>query len=137
MNENEHPLTALDDAGLDALLRRAIRIIIVLGVLASLILWIASTWRNAAMLAVGAAISAASIFEWQRLIHFINAKLDNKQAPAGTAMALVFFAVRLLIFAGVIYGSLKCFRGSVAALLCGLGLAVLATVWEALRLLRN
>jgi hypothetical protein len=137
MNENEHPLAALNDAGLDALLRRAIRITIVLGVLASLILWFASNWRNAAMLAAGAAISAASIFEWQRLIHFINAKLDNKQAPRGTAIAVVFFLLRLLIFAGVIYGSLKCFRGSVAALLCGLGLAVLATVWEALRLLRN
>lgn len=86
MNEHEHPLAALDDAGLDALLRRAIRITIVLGVLASLILWFASGWRNAAMLAAGAAISAASIFEWQRLIHFINfrldgAKLENKQAP--------------------------------------------------------
>ena len=137
MNEHEHPLAALDDADLDALLRRAIRITIVLGVLASLILWFASGWRNAAMLAAGAAISAASIFEWQRLIHFINAKLDNKQAPRGTAIAVVFFLLRLLVFAGVIYGSLKCFRGSVAALLCGLGLAVLATVWEALRLLRN
>lgn len=137
MNEHEHPLAALSDAGLDALLRRAIRITIVLGVLASLILWFASGWRNAAMLAAGAAISTASIFEWQRLIHFINAKLDNKQAPGGTAIAVVFFLLRLLVFAGVIYGSLKCFRGSVAALLCGLGLAVLATVWEALRLLRN
>jgi hypothetical protein len=137
MNENEHPLAALNDADLDALLRRAIRITIVLGVLASLILCIASSWRNAAMLAAGAAISAASIFEWQRLIHFINAKLDNKQAPAGAGLAIVFFILRLLVFAGVIYGSLKCFRGSVAALLCGLGLAVVAIVWEALRLLRN
>lgn len=137
MNEHEHPLAALNDADLDALLRRAIGITIVLGVLASLILWFASGWRNAAMLAAGAAISAASIFEWQRLIHFINAKLDNKQAPRGTAIAVMFFLLRLLVFAGVIYGSLKCFRGSVAALLCGLGLAVLATVWEALRLLRN
>lgn len=137
MTEQEHPLAALNDADLDALLRRAIRITIVLGVLASIILWFASGWRNAAMLAAGAAISAASIFEWQRLIHFINAKLDNKQAPAGTAIAVVFFLLRLLVFAGIIYGSLKCFRGSVAALLCGLGLAVLATVWQALRLLRN
>ena len=137
MNEPEHPLAALNDAGLDELLHRAIRITIVLGVVASLILWLASGWRNAAMLAAGAAISAASIFDWQRLIHFINAKLDNKQAPRGTAIAVVFFLLRLLVFAGIIYGSLKCFRGSLAALLCGLGLAVLATVWEALRLLRN
>jgi hypothetical protein len=42
-----------------------------------------------------------------------------------------------MVFAGVIYGSLKVFHGSVVALLVGLGLAVLALVWEALRLLRN
>jgi hypothetical protein len=48
-----------------------------------------------------------------------------------------FFVLRLTLFAGVIYGSLKCFQGSVIALLCGLGLAVLATAWEALRLLKD
>ncbi|HLI04542.1 MAG TPA: hypothetical protein VKU93_09745 [Terracidiphilus sp.] len=137
MNEHEHSLAGLSNSGVDALLRRALRIIAVAGALASAILWIASNWRNAAMLAVGAAISAASIFEWQRLIRFINARLDSRQAPRGTAIALAFFLLRLLVFAGVIYGSLKCLRGSVAALLCGLALAVLATVWEALRLLRN
>jgi hypothetical protein len=137
MTESQQPLASISDEAVDAMLRRAIRITVILGVLASLILWVASNWRNAAMLATGAAISTASIFEWQRLIHFINAKLDNKQAPAGGTVALVLFALRLLVFAGAIYVSLKCFRGSAAALLCGLGLAVLATVWEALRLLRN
>jgi hypothetical protein len=137
MNEHEHSLAGLSNAGVDALLRRALRTIAVAGALGSAILWIASNWRNAAMLAAGAAISAASIFEWQRLIRFINARLDSRQAPRGTAIALACFLLRLLVFAGVIYGSLKCLRGSVAALLCGLALAVLATVWEALRLLRN
>jgi len=142
MTEETHPLASLTDAGLEALLRRAIRIILILGVLAALIVWKAAGWRNAAMLATGAAISAASILEWQRLIRFINfkldgAKLDQKQAPRGTLVAALFFAVRLLVFAGAIYGSLKCFRGSVGSLLAGLSLAVLATVWEAIRLLRN
>ena len=142
MTEETHPLASLTDAGLEALLRRAIRIILILGVLAALIVWKAAGWRNAAMLATGAAISAASILEWQRLIRFINfkldgAKLDQKQAPRGTLVAVLFFAVRLLVFAGAIYGSLKCFRGSVGSLLAGLSLAVLATVWEAIRLLRN
>ena len=73
-------------------------------------------------------ISAASIFEWQRLIRLINAKLDKQQTPRGARAAVVFFVLRLIVFAGAIYGSLKCFRGSVVALLCGLGLAVLAMV---------
>ncbi|HEY1649811.1 MAG TPA: hypothetical protein VGF96_17640 [Terracidiphilus sp.] len=137
MTEETHPLASLTDAGLDALLKRAIRIIVIFGVLASLAVWKASGWRNAAMLATGTAISAASILEWQRLIHFINAKLDQKQAPRGAAVAALFFVFRLILFAGAIYGSLKCFRGSVIALLCGLGLAVLAIFWEAIRLLRN
>lgn len=137
MTEETHPLAVLTDAGLEALLKRAIRITLVLGTLSSLVLWKASGWRNAAMLATGTAISAASILEWQRLIRFINAKLDQKQVPRGSAVAILFFMLRLILFAGAIYGSLKCFRGSVVALLCGLGLAVLATVWEAIRLLRN
>ena len=52
-------------------------------------------------------------------------------------MTVVFFVLRLTVFGGAIYGSLKCFHGSVVALLCGLGLAVVATAWEALRLLRD
>jgi lysylphosphatidylglycerol synthetase-like protein (DUF2156 family) len=137
VSEQTHPLAGLTDAGLEALLKRAIWITLIFGLLASLAVWKASDWRNAAMLATGAAISAASILEWQRLIRLINAKLDRKQAPQGALLASVFFVLRLTVFGGAIYGSLKCFHGSVVALLCGLGLAVLAMVWEAIRLLRN
>lgn len=136
-SEPQSPFAALTDVALEALLRRAIRIILIFGLLASLVLWKASGWRNAAMMATGAAISAASIFEWQRLIRFINAKLDRNEVPKGAALAFVFFLLRLVVFAAAIYGSLRCFHGSVVALLCGLGLAILAIVWEALRLLRN
>lgn len=135
--EDQHPLAALNDAGLEALLRRAMRITLVIGLLGALAVWKASSWHNAAMLATGTLISAASIFEWSRLINILNAKLDQKQAPRGAGIAIVFFLVRLAIFAGAIYLSMRYFRGSVVALLCGLGLAVLAIVWEALRLLRN
>ena len=133
----ETSLTGLTDAGLDMILRHAIRNTLVIGILGALVVWKATNWRDAAMLLAGTAVSAASIFEWKRLIRFINAKLDQKQAPRGAAISFVLFVLRLTIFAGVIYGSLKCFRGSVVALLCGLGLAVVAILWEALRLLRN
>ena len=137
MIESDHSLASFSDADLQALLHRAIKITVIIGVLAALILWKASGWRNAAMLASGAAISTASIFEWKRIIRIINAALDKQSLPGGTAAVMLFFLLRLLVFAGVIYGSLKCFQGSVVALLCGLGLAVLALLWEALRLLRN
>jgi uncharacterized membrane protein len=127
----------ITDQDLEELLRSAIRNTLIFGVIASLIIWKATNWRDAAMMATGAAISAASIIEWRRLARFITAKMDKKQTPRGSAFAVIFFLVRLLVFAGVIYVSLKCFQGSVVALLCGLALAVLTLVWGALHLLRG
>jgi hypothetical protein len=137
MSEETHPLADLSDAALEALLRRAIRDTLILGLIPAVVLLIASGWRDAAMLAVGAAISAASIVEWQRLVRLINAKLDNRKSPRSAFATVVFFVLRLTVFGGAIYGSLRCFHGSVVALLCGLGLALVATAFEALRLLRE
>jgi hypothetical protein len=137
MTEDPHPLVGLTDAALEALLKRAIRDTLILGVLPAVLLLVASGWRNAAMLAIGTVISAASILEWQRLIRLFNAKLDQQKTPRGATLVVSFFLLRLGVFAGVIYVSLKCFQGSVIALLCGLGLAVIATAFEALRLLRD
>jgi len=110
---------------------------LILGVVASVAVLIGSNWRNAAMLLTGALISAASIFEWQRLIRVINAKLEKQKAPRSAGAVVILFVLRLTLYAGVIYGSLECFRGSAVALLCGLGLAALAIGWEAVRLLRD
>ena len=137
MTEASHPIVGLTDEALQAMLKRAMRITLGIGLVSSIVLLIASGWRNAAMLAVGALISAASITEWQRLIRLINAKLDNQKAPRGAALVVSFFVLRLTVFAAAIYVSLKCFQGSAVALLCGLGLAVIAMAWEALRLLRD
>jgi enoyl-CoA hydratase/carnithine racemase len=126
----------ITDEGLEALLKRAIRITLIIGAVASLILWKAAGWRTAAMMATGAGISAASIYEWRRLAHFVAAKIDNKPVSRGASLAVVFFLVRLVVFGAAIYVSLKCFRGSPIALFCGLALALLAMVWEAVRLLR-
>ena len=119
------------------MLKRALRETLILGVAAALVLLKASGWRNAAMLTTGTLISAASILEWQRLVRLINARLDKQKPPRSARVVVVFFVLRLTIFAGAIYGSLKCFQGSVVALLCGLGLAVFAIAWEAIRLLRD
>ena len=135
--EEMHPIAGLTDKALQTLLKRAIRETLLLGLVASLILWLASDWRNAAMFATGAVISAASILEWQRLIRLFNAKLDQKKTPKGAVTVVGFFLLRLVLFAGAIYGSMKCFQGSAIALLCGLGLAVIAMAYEALRLLKD
>ena len=135
--QDTHAIAGLTDEALQALLKRAIRITLILGLIASLVLLVASGWRNAAMFVTGSVISAASILKWQRLIRLFNAKLDQKKTPKGAATVVGFFLIRLIIFAAAIYGSLRCFQGSAIALLCGLGLAVVAMAWEALRLLKD
>jgi hypothetical protein len=137
MSEETHPIVDLKQEDLDAMLKKALRITLILGVLGSIIMWIGGGWRNAAMLATGTAISAASIWEWKRLVDAFNARMEKRKTPGGTGIALVFIVLRLTIFAGVIYGSLKCFHGSVAALLCGLCLAVLTIGWETIQLMKN
>jgi hypothetical protein len=137
MSNETHPIAGLSDAALGAMLKRAMRITLILGAVLAVIVWIAMSWRDAAMLAVGAAISAASILEWQRLIRLFNARMDKQKMPRGAATVVGFFLLRLIIFAGAIYGSLKCFNGSAIALLFGLSLAIVAMMWEALRLLRD
>jgi len=137
MTEETHPIVDLTDDALQAMLQRALWITIVLGVLASAAVAIGSNWRNGAMLLTGAAISAASILEWRHLIRVFNARMDKQRTPGSAAVVVIFFVLRLAVFAGVIYGSLKCFQGSVVALLCGLGLAVMSVGWEVIRLLRE
>jgi uncharacterized membrane protein len=137
MTQETHPIVDLTQADLDAMLQRALRNTLILGIVASLIVWIGGGWRSAAMLGTGTLISAVSIWEWQRLIRVINARLDKQKTPASAPVVVLFFVLRLTVFAGVIYGSLKCFHGSIVALLFGLSLAVLAIVWEAIRLLRE
>jgi hypothetical protein len=132
-----HPIVAMTDADLAAVLDRAVRITVVLGVVISLVLWPVLGWGTATLFAVGAAISVASIYEWKRLIRLWNARRDRKKAPRGATLVVGFFLVRMILFAGAIYGSLKCFQGSPIALICGLALAVAGLVWESLRLLRG
>jgi hypothetical protein len=137
MTQETHPIVDLSNEYLDAMLKRAFRKTLIMGVLASLAAWVGAGWRSAGMLITGTLISAASILEWQRMIRLINARLDKNKTPANAGVVILFFVLRLTVFAGVIYGSLKCFQGSVAALLCGLCLAVLSIGWEAIRLLRE
>jgi hypothetical protein len=135
MTEETHPLLDLPDDAAEVMLQRAMVKTLILGVIASVVLLIASGWRNAGMLFVGALISAGSIFEWQRLARVIRAKLDAEKTPRSAPAVVVFFILRLVLYAGAIYVSLKCLQGSAVAMLCGLGLAALTILWQALRML--
>ena len=135
--QETHPIADLTDDALLAMLKRALRITIVLGIAGAGGVALGSNWRNGAMLLTGAAISAASILEWRHLVHVFVSRMDKNRKPGNAAGVVIFFVIRLAVFAGVIYGSLKCFQGSVVALLSGLALAVMSVGWEVIRLLRE
>jgi len=140
-----HPIVDFTFDDLTALLRRSVRLTAILGVVISLILWPWMGWQTAALFAVGSALSVGSIYEWGRLIRVVSARMDGQTAGQrsgfgsgfGTGTVVSLFLLRLILFAVVIYGSLKCFQGSPIALLCGLGLALAGLVWQAMRVLRG
>ncbi|HEY6488353.1 MAG: hypothetical protein WCC26_02860 [Terracidiphilus sp.] len=137
MSQEKHPIVDLTHEDLQAMLKRSLVLTLVLGAVASVAVTLGSNWRNGAMLLTGAAISAASILEWRHLVRVVNARMDKQRTPAHAGLVVTFFVMRLAAFAVVIYGSLRCFRGSAVALLCGLGLAVVTVGWEVIRLLRE
>jgi hypothetical protein len=93
-------------------------------------------WQTAMLLLAGALVSASGLWEWQKLIAVINARLDNRQAGPGSTRVVLGFFLRLVVAGLVLYGSLKCFHGSIYALVGGLGLAAFALAVEAVRLVR-
>jgi ATP synthase I chain len=132
-----NPFLKFTDADLTATLRRALRTIAILGVLLFLILTVTAGWQTGMLMLAGALVSATGVYEWQRLISVVNARLDNQQNPSSTASVVIMFFLRMGLAAAVLYGSLKCFHGSIYALVGGLGLAVLALSVEAVRFMRS
>ena len=125
------------DADLKASMSRAMRATAILAVVGAVALTLAAGWQTAALFLAGAVVSVTGLYEWQQLIAVINAKLDNEKTPRATGFTLTMFFLRLGIAGLIIYASLRCFHGSLYALLAGLGLAVLALSVEALRMLRS
>lgn len=134
--EGEAHLEEITEARLRLAMRRAVRVVALITLVAGAILWALAGWQTALLLFVGAAISVASLWEWQKLMNLILARLDN-QHGAGGARVIAGFFLRLLVAAVILYVSLKSLHGSVYALLGGLGLAVIALAIEAARLIRS
>ena len=116
---------------------RALRLLVVLTLIAASLFWALSSWQNAVLLITGSAISGSSLWEWMRLITAINQQMDSGQTPRPMGMILFGFFARLCLTLVVLYGSLKYLHGTVLALAAGLGLGLLSLSFEALRLLRR
>lgn len=136
MTENAHPLFDFTDADLRMAFRRALMTTAISGVVLTIVLAVVYGWQTGGLLLAGAVISATGLWEWKRLVAFINARLDNQKAT-GTGRVVSSFLLRLLFAGGVLYVSLKCLHGSVYALVAGLVLGVCALTIEALRMIRS
>ena len=156
-----NPFLDFTDAHLKAAMLRALRTVAVMTAILFVTLFVTLGWASAMLLLAGAIVSGSGLWEWQKLIGVINAKLDAQAAAPGAAApdaagyddsgplpedtprstsnwrVVVSFFLRLLIAGAILYGSLRCFHGSVYALIGGLGLGVLALGIEAVRLVRS
>lgn len=130
------PIFDFTDADLKAALHRAFKSTVIIGVVLALVLTFVRGWQTGALLLAGTVISATGLWEWQRLVAFINAKLDN-QRTTGAGRVLSTFFLRLVLAGGLLYVSLRCLHGSVYALVAGLALGIFALTVEAVRMIRS
>jgi hypothetical protein len=127
--------TAFTDADLRRTLLAALRLLALLAAFAAALFWWHFGWPSAVLLLIGAAISAASLWEWMRLMSAINQRMDARANPRPVGPVLFGFFLRLALTVAVLYGSLKLLHGTVFALAAGLGLGLSSLTIEALRLL--
>jgi hypothetical protein len=129
-------LSPITDEYLRGSMQRAMLWVAIMGFAGASVLLLLAGWQTALLLLIGAAISAAGLWDWQRMVGLLTAKLDNVETRGG-ARVIVLFLLRLLVAGGVLYGSLKSLHGSVYALLGGLAFAAIAMAIEATRLMRS
>ena len=127
----------LTDADLRNTLLSALRLLAIAAVLGAAVLWWKMGWQSAALLGVGAGISAASLWEWMRLMTALNEQMDHGATSRPLGLTLAGFFLRLALTVAVLYVSLKHLHGTVFALAGGLGLGAFALAVEALRLLKR
>lgn len=136
MNPDSPAAANITDEDLRRLLGRAMWIVAILTPIGFLAFTVRLGWQTGLLFLAGAAISWTGIWEWRSLSERIFAHLDNRQEPGTTRRTLVLFFLRLGLAIALLYVSLRCLDGTVYALVTGLGLAVVALTFEAIRLLR-
>ncbi len=148
MAEEQHQPGGIGDfseAELAATLGRALRMVGILAAVGIPVVWFAAArgpvrnagWQSVLLFLVGALIAATGIYEWQRLMMAVLSRFDQGGTARPLAAVLLWFFLRLALAAVLLYVSLRSLHGSVFALCAGLGLAVVALMIEAVRLLRS
>lgn len=124
------------DADFKRTIWSALRLLVIVTVVASPLVWWKAGWQSAVLLIVGAVISGSGLFEWLRLMSTVMVRMDGGQTARPMAMVLVGFFLRLGVAIVLLYVSLKYLNGSVYALAAGLALGVFTLAVEGLRLMK-
>ena len=130
-------LAGLTDEDVRRTMQRALRLLAILAVIGLALVWWKMGWQSAALLALGAGISASGLWEWMRLMTAVISRMDAGAEPRPVGTVLVGFFLRLGVALVALYASLKYLDGSVYALVAGLALGMVALTIEALRLVRS
>jgi hypothetical protein len=130
-------LAGLTDEDVRRTMMRALRLLAILAVAGMALVWWKMGWQSAALLAVGAGISASGLWEWTRLMTVVISRMDAGAEPRPVGTVLVGFFLRLGVALVALYVSLRYLDGSVYALVAGLALGMVALTIEALRLVRS
>ena len=126
----------LTDADFKRTIWSALRLVVVVAVVAAPLVWWKMGWQSALLLVVGAAISGSGLFEWLRLMTAVMVRMDGGEKARPMGLVLFGFFLRLGLTVVVLYVSLKVLNGSVYALAAGLALGVFALTVEGLRLMK-
>jgi hypothetical protein len=129
-------MDSFTDADFKRTMLRALRLLVVITVVAAPLVWWKMGWPSAALLLVGALISGSGLWEWLRLMTAVMARMDSGGKARPMGMVLTGFVLRLGLTVVLLYVSLKLLHGSVFALAAGLALGVFALSVEGLRLMK-
>ena len=129
-------MDSFTDADFRRTMRSALRLLVVITVVAAPLVWWKQGWQSAVLLLVGALISGSGLYEWLRLMTAVMVRMDAGGEARPMGMVLVGFFLRLGLTVVLLYVSLKVLNGSVYALAAGLALGVFALTVEGLRLVK-
>jgi hypothetical protein len=129
-------LENFSDADFKRTILSALRLLVIITVLAAPLVWWKLGWQSAVLLLVGALISGSGLFEWLRLMTAVMVRMDGGGKAKPMGLLLFGFFLRLGLTVVLLYVSLKVLNGSVYALAAGLALGVFALTIEGLRLMK-
>ncbi len=127
----------LSDTDLRQTMLASLRLLAILAAVVLAVFWWRAGWQSGLLVAVGAAISGASLWEWQRLMTTMNEQMDAGRTSRPIGAIVTGFVLRLGVTLLVLYASVRYLHGTVLALAAGLALGVVALSVQAVRLLKR